>query len=122
MSMKYRWLLHRWIYTDRADIYRGKAIPKGALDDYDSELELVYKDIPCKLGFYRYNNHAERTARSMVVDEDYRLDCDPEYDIRNNDVAVIRHVGQEFRMYVGNVLNYATHKEATVKIRREAGR
>ena len=118
--MKLRNILHKFMYKDRADIYRAQLSTVGRTDDYTSEFELVYSDIPCKLSQYGKQLSAHRDDVSQKLTTDLRLTFDPEYQILPNDVVKIRHQGQEFKLFAGEQFNYPTHAELSVRRRKEA--
>ena len=119
--MNLRNILHKFMYNARADVYRARLSKVGRTDDYVSEFELVYSDIPCKLSQYGKQLSAHRDDVSQKLTTDLRLTFDPEYQILPNDVIQIRQEGQEFKLFAGEQFSYETHAELSVRRRREAG-
>lgn len=113
-----RALLHRYIYKDRATVYRAVENRSGWKNE--REFETVYRDIPCHLAQYGKELAAHRDDRAQIITEDLRLNCDPEYEILENDVIEVQHRGQIFKLIAGTAFNYGTHKEISVRRRKEA--
>lgn len=120
--MSLRGILHQMMYKDRATVRRAQKIkaPDGS-DDFSKEYAIVYEDIPCKLSQYGKDMPGHIEDRAMVLSIDLRLCCDPEYDIRPNDVVKVSHQGQTFTLHAGQRFAYPTHQEISVRRGKEAG-
>ena len=81
--------------------------------------ELIYEEIPCKLSQYR-DLKADRDDRAQDIEIDFRLTCDPEIVIEENDIVDVIHEGETYKQVAGNSFNYVTHKEISMRRRREA--
>ena len=114
-------LLHRIMYKDRATVYRAVAVEDGYIDRVGEDFEIVYENIPCKLSQYGKQLSAHRDDRSQQVTIDLRLTCAPEYEILEDDVVEVQHQGEFFKLWAGTSFNYPTHKEISVRRRKEAG-
>lgn len=114
-------LLHKFMYHDTCNVYRAVEIEDGYVDSVSEDFELVYENIPCKLSQYGKQLSAHRDDRSQLITEDLRLTCDPEYVILEDDVVEVQHQGELFKLWAGTSFNYPTHKEISVRRRREAG-
>lgn len=114
-------LLHKIMYHDRATVYRAVPVEDGYIDSTAEDFEIVYKNIPCKLSQYGKALTAHRDDRTQQVTIDLRLTCDPEYKILEDDVVEVQHQGEIFKLWAGTSFNYPTHKEISVRRRREAG-
>ena len=119
--MNLRGLLHKYMYRDTATVLRGVKVQIGKTDDFDVEWQTIYADIPCKLSQYGKSLTASRNDRAQDLHIDLRLTCEPEIDIRPNDYLTVHHRGQTFELIAGTPFNYATHKEISVRRRKEAG-
>lgn len=64
---------------------------------------------------------AHRDDKSQKLTEDLRLTCDSEIEILPNDFLKVQHQSQEFELVAGVAFNYPTHKEISVRRRKEAG-
>ena len=104
-------ILHKVMYKDTADVYRAKLEKVGRTDDYSRNFELIHEKIPC----------AHRDDKSQKLTEDLRLTCDSEIEILPNDFLKVQHQSQEFELVAGVAFNYPTHKEISVRRRKEAG-
>lgn len=114
-------LLHKFMYHDTCNVYRAVAVEDGYIDSISEDFELVYENLPCKLSQYGKQLSAHRDDRSQQVTIDLRLTCDPEYEILEDDVVEVQHQGETFKLWAGTSFNYPTHKEISVRRRREAG-
>lgn len=122
MELEYlRGLLRDIMYKDRADVYRGVKIKVGLTDDFDEDWQLIYEQIPCKLSYYGKTITAHRDDRAQHLTTDLRLTCHPEIEIRPNDFVRVAHCGQVWELVAGEEFNYETHKEISVRRRKEAG-
>ena len=120
--MKLRGILHALMYKDKATVLRAiKTLADDGSDDYEEEYAAVYEDIPCKLSQYGKELPAHIEERAMVMSADLRLCCDPETDIAADDVVKVNHQGQVFTLYAGQAFDYPTHKEISLRRRKEAG-
>ena len=120
--MSLRGILHRVMYKDRAAVYRAqKILTDDGSDDYAEDFAAVYEDIPCKLSQYGKELPAHIEDRAMLQSIDLRLCCDPEYDIRANDIVKVSHRGQSFTLHAGQRFAYPTHQEISVRRSKEAG-
>ena len=120
--MSLRGILHKVMYKDRASVFRAqKVLADDGSDDYAEEFAAVYEEIPCKLSQYGKEMPAHIGDRAMVQSMDLRLCCDPEYDIRPNDVVKISHQGQLFTLHAGQRFSYPTHQEISMRRKWEAG-
>lgn len=122
--MSLRGILHQVMYKDKATVYRAqKALADDGSDDYFEEFAPVLTDIPCKLSQYNQNGlptHVEDRAITLSVD--LRLCCDPEYEIRQNDIVKVQHRGQQFTLHAGQRFTYPTHQEISMRrSNKEAG-
>ena len=63
---------------------------------------------------------ADRNERAQSIDLDFRLTCDPEIVIEENDVVDILHEGEIFKLIAGTSFNYPTHKEISMRRCKEA--
>lgn len=110
--------LHDIMYKDVATIYRSMKIIEEGTGATDFEFQAV-ENFPCKLSQYQDIN-AYRDDRAQHIDLDFRLTCDPEISIEENDVVDVIHEGETFRLIAGTSFNYVTHKEIGMRRRREA--
>ena len=110
------------MYKDRATVRSAqKILAEDGSDDYDEDYVVVYEKIPCKLSQYGKEMPAHIEDRAMILGVDLRLCCDPEYDIRPNDVLEVSHRGQLFTLHTGQRFAYPTHQEISVRRKKEAG-
>ena len=114
-------LLHQHMYHDTATVLRGVKVQIGKTDDFDVEWQTIYADIPCKLSQYGKQLSAHRDDRAQHLTTDLRLACDPDIEIRPNDFVRVAHQGQVWELVAGEEFNYPTHKEISVRRRKEAG-
>ena len=120
--MSLKGILHSFMYKDRVTVYRHqKVISDDGTDDYEKTLAIVYEDISCKLSQYEKELPAHTSERAMEVSINLRLCCDPELDIRPNDILKVSHQGQLFTLHAGQKFAYPTHQEISVRRRKEAG-
>ena len=117
---KLRGLLHKIMYKDVATIYRSVKVKDEKTGVSDFTFQLVYEELPCKLSQYGKELSAHRDDRAQHITEDLRLTCDPEIEILENDVADVIHEGETFKLVAGTSFNYPTHKEISMRRRKEA--
>lgn len=110
--------LIRYMYKDRATVFRAVENRSGWKNE--RTFEPIYEDVPCHLAQYGKELSAHRDDRAQLITEDLRLNCDPEYEILENDVLEVTHRGQIFKLIAGTAFNYPTHKEISVRRRKEA--
>lgn len=119
--MSLKGILHQVMYKDKATVYRAqKVLAEDGSDDYDEEFAVVYEDIPCKLSQYESELPTRAEDRAFTLSLDLRLCCDPEYEIRMNDIVKIQHRGQQFTLRAGQRFAYPTHQEISVRRTKEA--
>lgn len=120
--MSLRGILHQVMYKDKATVYRAqKVLAEDGSDDYADEFAEVLSNIPCKLSQYNQNGlptHVEDRAITLSID--LRLCCDPEHDIRMNDIVEVLHRGQKFTLRAGQRFAYPTHQEISMRRKKEA--
>lgn len=122
MNVDYlRGLLKTYMYRDRATIRRAVKTQIGKTDDFSETYEVIYSDVPGHLAQYGKQLYAHRDDRAQKLTADLRWSCHPDVDIRPNDVLTIDHCGQIFELIAGEAFNYPTHKEISVRRRKEAG-
>ena len=113
--------LHAIMYKDVATIYRSVKVIEEGTGATDYESQVVIENLPCKLSQYK-EIYANRNDRAQSIDLDFRLTCDPEIDIEENDVVDVLHEGENFKLVAGTSFNYPTHKEISMRRRKEAMR
>lgn len=113
-------LLHEIMYNDVASISRGVEVEENGTGASDYEFQIVYENLPCKLSQYGKELSAHRDDRAQHITEDLRMTCDPDVEIQENDVIDILHEGETFKLVAGTSFNYPTHKEISLRRRREA--
>ena len=111
--------LHKTMYKDTATVYRSVEVKENWTGAIRHEYGAVIENLPCKLSQY-VNIDANRDERTQQVDLDFRLTCDPETVIEENDVVDVIHEGETFKLIAGTSFNYITHKEISMRRRREA--
>ena len=114
-------LLHKYFYHDRFDVLRAKKIKVGNTDDFDETWEIIYSNVEGHLAQYGKQLSAHRDDRAQHLTTDLRLTCDPEIEIKPNDYLRVNHQGQVWELVAGEEFNYPTHKEISVRRRKEAG-
>lgn len=120
IPVKYlRGLLLAIMYKDVATIYRSVDV-KEETGASDYEFQAVYENLPCKLSQYGKELSAHRDDRAQHITQDLRLTCDPEIEIQENDVVDVLHEGETFKLIAGTSFNYLTHKEISMRRRKEA--
>lgn len=119
--MNLRGLLHKFMYHDTANVYRAVKTQVGKTDDFETSWELVIADLPGKLSQYGKTLYAHRDDRSQKLTTDLRWCCDPDIEIKPNDLLNVQHQGQLWELVAGEEFNYPTHKEISVRRRKEAG-
>ena len=117
---KLRGLLLKIMYKDVATIYRSVKVTDEETGVCDFEFQAVHENLPCKLSQYGKELSAHRDDRAQHITEDLRLTCDPEIEIQENDVVDVLHEGETFKLVAGTSFNYPTHKEISVRRRKEA--
>lgn len=110
--MRLKKLLDRFMYRDRATVYRYCEASDGLADDYEDVA--VYEDIPCKLSQYGKDIALDKTGMAPSIHENLRMTCNPAYGIQPNDYIVIQHQGQEFRLNASQSFCYPTHQEISL--------
>ena len=111
--------LHEIMYKDVATVYRSMKIVEEDTGATDYEFKAVIENLPCKLSQYKDIN-ANQDDRAQNVNLDFRLTCDPEILIEENDIVEVVHEGETFKLVAGTSFNYITHKEISMRRRREA--
>lgn len=112
-------LLRRFMYHDTATVMRQMAtVDDEGADDYD--VQVIYEDIPCKLSQYGKDISTAVTDRQADISMDFRLTCDPSYDIKPNDIIRVQHEGQEFLLNAAMPFKYKTHLEISLRRKDEA--
>lgn len=120
IPIKYlRGLLLAIMYKDVATIYRSVDV-KEDTGASDYEFQAVYENLPCKLSQYGKELSAHRDDRAQHITQNLRLTCDPEIEIQENDVVDVLHEGETFKLIAGTSFNYLTHKEISMRRRKEA--
>lgn len=114
-------LLNKYMYRDRFDVLRAKKIKVGNTDDFALEWETIYSNVEGHLAQYGKTLFSSRDDRSQKLTTDLRLTCDPEIEIHSNDYLRVQHQGQVWKLVAGEEFNYPTHKEISVRRRKEAG-
>ncbi len=114
-------LLHKFMYHDTADISRAVLTQIGKTDDYTTEYVKVYTGIPCKLSQYGVKSTAHRDDMAMSLIENLRVNVDPDFDVKENDLVDVFHLGMTFKLFVIKAYRYATHQELDCKRRKFAG-
>ena len=111
--------LHKIMYKDIATIYRSTKIIEEGTGATDFEFKAVIENLPCKLSQYK-EIQANQDDKAQNVNLDFRLTCDPEILIEEDDVVDVLHEGEIFKLIAGTSFNYVTHKEISMRRRREA--
>lgn len=112
-------LLHKIMYNDVATVSRSVDVEEDTgASDY--EFQPVYENLPCKLSQYGKELSAHRDDRAQHITVDLRLTCDPDIEIQENDIVDVIHEGETFKLVAGTSFNYPTHKEISLRRRREA--
>lgn len=109
-------------------MYKDVATVKRSFE-YDDEytgvskcgFQTVIENLPCRLCQYK-DLTSEKNERAQSIGWDFRLNCDPEIDIEEGDVVDVIHGGETFRLLAGTSFNYDTHKEISMRRRKEAVR
>lgn len=107
------------MYKDVATVYRSVKVIEEGTGATDYEVQAVIKELPCKLSQYK-DIYANQDDRVQGVDLDFRLTCDPEIVIEESDVVDVIHEGELFKLVAGTSFNYVTHKEISMRRRKEA--
>lgn len=111
--------LHEIMYRDVATVYRSVKVIEEGTGATDYEVQAVIEGLPCKLSQYK-DIYANQDDRVQGVDLDFRLTCDPEIVIEESDVVDVLHEGELFKLVAGTSFNYVTHKEISMRRRKEA--
>lgn len=119
--MNLRGLLHKYFYRDTCTVRRAVLTSIGKTDDYTTEFETVYENIPVHFAQYGVKSTGHRDDRAMSLTENYRVNIDPDYDVKENDVVEVVHHGQEFKLFVVKIFKYDWHCELDCKRRKEGG-
>lgn len=121
IPVKYlRGLLLAIMYKDVAMIYRSVKVKDEETGVSEFDFQVVYENLPCKLSQYGKELSAHRDDRAQHITQDLRLTCDPEIEIQENDVVDVLHEGETFKLIAGTSFNYPTHKEISMRRRKEA--
>lgn len=121
IPVKYlRGLLLAIMYKDVAMIYRSVKVKDEETGVSEFDFQVVYENLPCKLSQYGKELSAHRDDRAQHITQDLRLTCDPEIEIQENDVVDVFHEGETFKLIAGTSFNYPTHKEISMRRRKEA--
>lgn len=111
--------LHATMYRDVATVYRSVKVVEAGTGAIDYEFQAVIENLPCKLSQYK-DITANQDDRVQGVNLDFRLTCDPDVKIEESDVVDVLHEGELFKLVAGTSFNYITHKEISMRRRREA--
>lgn len=111
--------LHQIMYKDSATVYRAVETAEEWTGAIRQEHKIIYENLPCKLSQYK-DLQARRDERTQNISVDFRLTCDPEILIEENDIVDVQHEGENFKLLAGTSFNYITHKEISMRRRREA--
>ena len=111
--------LHNVMYKDTATVYRSVEVTEEETGATDYEFQVVIEELPCKLSQYK-DIRADQDDRAQGIKLDFRLTCDPEVVIEENDVVDVVHEGETFKLVAGTSFNYVTHKEISMRRQREA--
>lgn len=112
-------ILQKYMYHDTAEVLRSVKVQDGYVDDF--EWQTLYEGIACHLAQYGKTLYAHRDDRSQKLTADLRLCCAPDVDIRANDVVRVERGGQTWELVAGEAFRYPTHKEISLRRRKEAG-
>ena len=111
-------ILNEIMYQDRAMIKRSEAVIDDETGESEYQLLTIYDQVPCKLSQYK-ELAGHKDDRAGIITLDLRLTCDPEYRIEEGDIVEIYHCGEFQRLIAGTSFNYPTHKEISLRRRRE---
>ena len=111
--------LHTIMYKDVATVKRMVEYEEEDTGVSKRKFKAVIKNLPCKLSQYK-DLESEKTGRAQTIEWDFRLNCDPEITIKEGDVVDVIHGGETFRLLAGTSFNYDTHKEISLRRRKEA--
>ncbi len=112
-------LLQKIMYKDTATIYRSARTKNSVTGAMEFSHQAVYEKIPCKLSQYK-DIYATRNERTQEITLDFRLTCEPEIEILENDFVEVLHEGKIFKLVAGTSFNYPTHKEISMRRQKEA--
>lgn len=91
-------------WRDKANVRRQKTV-KGEHFEKNG-LVPIYENIPCHLSENSLTNAYERN-KVKTVDYDFKLFCDPKYEIQLNDIIEVKtEKGQTFKLYAGRSRRY----------------
>lgn len=111
--------LHEIMYKDSATVSRAVETTEDWTGALRHQHNIIYGNLPCKLSQYR-DLQAERNDRAQDIKVDFRLTCDPDIVIEENDIVDVLHEGETFKLVAGTSFNYITHKEISMRRRKEA--
>ena len=111
-------ILNEIMYKEQAVIKRSEVMIDDETGESEYQLLTIYDQIPCKLSQYK-ELAGHRDDRAGIITLDLRLTCDPEYRIEEGDIVEIYHCGEFQRLIAGTSFNYPTHKEISLRRRRE---
>ena len=107
------------MYKDTAVVSRAEKIRDEVTGAAKTAYQVIYEDLPCKLSQYK-DISAYEEDRAQSISLDFRLTCDPEIIIKEDDVVDVLHEGETFKLIAGTSFNYITHKEISMRRRKEA--
>ena len=107
------------MYRDTATVRRDAQVQEDWTGATRYSYQVIYENLPCKLSQIK-DLQAERNERAQEIKTDFRLNCDPDIVIEENDVVDVTHEGEFFKLIAGTSFNYQTHKEINMYRRREA--
>lgn len=116
---KLKGYLHKIMYKDLATVRRSVICEEEGTGASECKLKIVIENLPCKLSQYK-DITADKTERAQNIGLDFRLNCDPEIVIEEGDVVDVLHGGEIFKLLAGTSFNYDTHKEISLRRRKEA--
>ena len=111
--------LHEIMYKDSATVSRAVETTEDWTGAMRQQHDIIYSNLPCKLSQYK-DLQADREDRAQDIKIDFRLTCDPDIVIEENDIVDVVHEGETFKLVAGTSFNYVTHKEISMRRRREA--
>lgn len=111
--------LHEIMYKDTAKVSRAVKGRNATTGAAELSYQTIYEELPCKLSQYKDIN-AYEDDRVQSISLDFRLTCDPEIIIKEDDVVDVVHEGETFKLVAGTSFNYVTHKEISMRRRKEA--
>ena len=111
--------LHKIMYKDVATVKRSVEYEDEYTGESKCGFKAVIENLPCRLCQYK-DIDADKNDRAQGIEWDFRLNCDPEVVIEEGDVVDVIHGGETFRLLAGTSFNYDTHKEISLRRRKEA--